>query len=136
MKREYLFSLQQEQIAAATRHLLSTHAPKLSVRSISGNLIAGALKKSVEQLAELEADIDPNGCVSIRAEEIPTGYWWLLRDCHALAALHCASAVLSGRSKSQIELKVFYSNAADEVAREIIRSVLAGETTSMIQAPS
>lgn len=74
--------------------------------------------------------------MSIHAEEIPTGYWWLLRDCHALAALHCASDLLRSRSKGQIELTDFYSNAADEVAREIIRSVLASDTTGMRQAPS
>lgn len=136
MKREYIFPLQPLQIAAAAQHLLSTDAPGIKLRSITPKMLADILGNSMEKLGEIKAAIDDNGCMSINAEEIPTGYWWLLRDCHALAALLCASASLSRRGKVQIELIKRYTAAADEIACEIVRSVLAENTSTTTQDPS
>lgn len=136
MKREYLFQLQPQQIAEAAQQLLRTDIPGNKARSITPKMLACILGKSVERLGEIGAVLDDNGCMSINAEEIPAGYWWLLRDCHALAALLCASASLSRRGKVQIELIKRYTAAADEIACEIVRSVLAENTSPTTQDPS
>lgn len=136
MKREYIFPLQPPQIAAAAQHLLSTDAPGIKIRSITTKMLAGILGKSVQKLGEIGAALDDNGCLSINAQENPTGYWWLLRDCQALAALLCASASLCGRGKVQTDLIKRYASAADEIAREIVRSVLAEDRAPTTPVPS
>ena len=136
MKREYLFPLQPQQVAEAAQQLLRTNIPGNKARSITPKMLACILGKSVERLGEIGAFLDDNGCLSISAQENPTGYWWLLRDCQALAALLCASAALYRRSKAHIETMKRYEAAADEIAREIVRSVLAEDTDTTTQAPS
>ena len=105
----------------------SSHGPRAVERS---------LRSCARMLVDLEARADACGTLSIIAEETPSGYWWLLRDCQALVALLCAASAIRSRTKVCLAEKHRFADAAAAIAQEIVRSVRAEETESTTRAPS
>ena len=99
MKREYLFPLQPTQIAAAAGQLLQACTYDGAAAAMGLAAVERSLRSCARMLVDLEARADACGTLSIIAEETPSGYWWLLRDCQALVALLCAASAIRSRTK-------------------------------------
>ena len=87
-------------------------------------------------LVDLEARADACGTLSIIAEETPSGYWWLLRDCQALVALLCAASAIRSRTKVCLAEKHRFADAAAAIAQEIVRSVAPKKQSPRHEPPS